>query len=115
MHVLTSDARTGTDPYQRRGSHRVNTTIKSRLAKGPSDTTDISEFRVLFSRIDERGRQACGSVLGHLRDLSPNTPFQNWCFNLPSGWIQENDGIRHLTRYAANRQKHDLRLAASVH
>lgn len=91
----------------------MNTNIEARLARWPNEKADTSDYRILCGRIDDHGRQSCGSVLGHLHDLSPNTSFDNWCFNLPSGFIQDNDGIWHLTRYANDRTKHHLQLATN--
>lgn len=91
----------------------MNTNIKARLAKRPNEKADTSDYRVLCGRIDDHGRQSCGSVLGHLHDLSPHTSFNNWCFNLPSGWTQDNDGIWHPTSYANERTKHHSQLATN--
>jgi len=92
----------------------LNINIKARLAKESSDEANTSDFRVLCGRIDDHGRQSCGAVLGHLHNLSPNTPFNNWCFNLPSGWIEGDDRIWHLTTYANMRRKHDVRQATNA-
>lgn len=91
----------------------MNTKINARLAKRSAEQEDATDYRLLCGRIDDHGRQSCGFVLGLLHDLSPNTSFDNWCFNLPSGWIQGDDGIWHLTRYANDRTKHHLQLATN--
>ena len=91
----------------------MNTKIEARLAKRTSEKASTSDFRILCGRIDDHGRQSCGCVLGHLHDLSPNTPFNNWCFNLPSGWIEGDDGIWHVPKYANDRSKHHLQLATN--
>ena len=91
----------------------MNTDIIARLAKGGSEKDDVPDYRVQCGRIDDRGRQSCGFVLGRLQDHAPHVPQGAWRLSFPSGWIENDKGVWQSTKYARTRLQRDLRLAAS--